>query len=106
LAILANSSEIIKFEKARILLFAVERLQNAGYSMGQAVFVRTDTPDFAEYGIPFTSLDEMVRICSNPPGNATLDRVIVSGDNQGAPFTLTLSFVSVSGLNFASGPNI
>ncbi len=64
--------------------------------MGRVVFVRTDTPDLAEYGVPFNSLDEMVHLCHAPPRNAIVDRIIVCGDIQGAAYTLTLSFVSVS----------
>ena len=66
-------------------------------SMGRVVLVRTDTPDFAEYGVSFSNLAEMVNICRVPPRNAIVDRIIVCGDVQGAACTVTLSFVSISG---------
>lgn len=67
---------------------------NSSYAIGQAVFIRTDTPDFAEETIPFKTLDEMVRICSVPQPNLTLEKVLVFSILDGEPVALTLSYVS------------
>ena len=66
------------------------------YAIGQAVFIRTDTPDYAEATIPFTSLEEMVIICSQPRPNLTLEKVVVYGMTGTEPIALTLGFISAS----------
>lgn len=66
------------------------------YAIGQAVFIRTDTPDYAEATIPFTSLEEMVLICSQPRQNLTLEKIIVYGMTGHEPIALTLGFISAS----------
>ncbi len=64
--------------------------------MGEAVFIRTDTPDYAEETMPFTSLEEMVSICSACHPNLTLERIIIHSMAQGVPCALTLGFVAAS----------
>lgn len=66
------------------------------YSIGQAVFIRTDTPDYAEETIPFQSLDELVRICATPRDNLTLDKIMVYSMVEGEPHALMLGFLSSS----------
>lgn len=81
-------------------LFYVPRLMRAMqtllYAIGQAVFIRTDTPDYSEATIPFTSLEEMVLICSQPRPNLTLEKIIVYGMTGNDPIALTLGFISAS----------
>jgi len=71
-------------------------MQNASYAIGQAVFIRTDTPDYAEETIPFKTLDELVRICSTPRDHLTLDKVMIYSMIEGEPTALMLGFMSTS----------
>jgi len=71
-------------------------METPAYAIGQAVYIRTDTPDYAEETIPFKTLEEMVRICSTPQPNMTLDKIIVYSMIQGEPCALTLGFVSAT----------
>ncbi len=71
-------------------------MQEPGYAIGQAVFIRTDTPDYAEEAIPFKSLEEMVKICSSPRPDMTLEKVLIYSMVNGEPCALTLGFVSCS----------
>ncbi len=66
------------------------------YAIGQAVYLRTDTPDYAEETIPFKTLEELVRVCSTSHPNLTLDRVIVYSMVEGEPCALTLGFVAAT----------
>lgn len=67
-----------------------------GYAIGQAVFIRTDTPDYAEETIPFKDLEEMVGICSQVHSNLTLEKVIVYSMFNEEPCALTLGFISAT----------
>lgn len=71
-------------------------MEASAYAIGQAVFIRTDIPDFAEESIPFKTLDEMVRICSEPRDNLTLEKVLIYSMVNGEPCALTLGFVSAT----------
>ena len=71
-------------------------MQSPSYAIGQAVFIRTDTPDYAEETIPFKSLDELVRICASPREHLTLDKVMMYSMVEGEPHALMLSFLSSS----------
>jgi hypothetical protein len=71
-------------------------VQSSSYAIGQAVFIRTDTPDFAEETIPFKTLDELVQICATPHENMTLDKVVMYSMVEGEPHSLMLSFLSAS----------
>jgi hypothetical protein len=66
------------------------------YAVGQAVFIRTDTVDYAEETIPFKTLEEMVRICAEPKPNLTLEKIIVYSMVGAQPSALTLGFISCS----------
>ncbi len=69
-------------------------MPSPSYAIGQAVFIRTDTPDYAEETIPFTNLEEMVRVCSEAQPNLTLEKIVVYSLHKGEPCALTLGFVS------------
>ncbi|MBA4148790.1 MAG: hypothetical protein H0X66_11810 [Verrucomicrobia bacterium] len=69
-------------------------MENSAYAIGQAVFLRTDTPDFEEETIPFKTLEEMVSICSKAQPNLTLEKIIVYAMADGEPSALTLGFIS------------
>jgi len=64
------------------------------YAIGQAIFIRTDTADYAEQPVPFSTLEEMVRICSESRPNLILEKVIVYSMAGGEPCALTLGFVA------------
>ncbi|MBI3875429.1 MAG: hypothetical protein HY300_05625 [Verrucomicrobia bacterium] len=67
------------------------------HAIGQAVFIRTDTLDYAEETVPFKTLEELVEVCSRPRPNLTLEKVIVfSLAEGGEPVALTLGFISAS----------
>lgn len=68
----------------------------SSYAIGQAVFIKTDTPDFEEMIIPFKNLEEMVEVCSNPRANLVLEKLIVYALTGQEPVAVTLGFVAAS----------
>jgi hypothetical protein len=66
------------------------------YAIGQAIFIRTDTADYSEHPVPFSSLEEMVRICSTSRPNLILEKVIVYSLAEGEPSALTLGFIAAT----------
>jgi hypothetical protein len=66
------------------------------YAVGQAIFIRTDTADYAEHAVPFRTLEEMVDICSKRQPNLTLEKVIVYSLVNGEPCALTLGFLAAT----------
>ncbi|MGV3774295.1 MAG: hypothetical protein ACO1QB_15440 [Verrucomicrobiales bacterium] len=71
-------------------------MQTSAYAIGQAVFTRTDTPDFREEVIPFKSLEKMVQICSKAHEGLILEKVIIYSMCDQEPCALTLGFISAS----------
>jgi hypothetical protein len=71
-------------------------MNTPAYSIGQAVFIRTDTPDYAEETVPFKSLAEMVEICSKSRPDMILEKVLVYSLVNGEPCALTLGFTACS----------
>ncbi|MEW6156019.1 MAG: hypothetical protein AB1813_01215 [Verrucomicrobiota bacterium] len=71
-------------------------MKESAYAIGQAVFIRTDTPDYAEETIPFKNLEEMVKICSESHPNLTLEKVIVYSLLDSEPVALTLGFIAAT----------
>ena len=71
-------------------------METPNYSIGQAVFVRTDVPDYAEETVSFKNLAEMVEICSSPRPNLILEKIVVFSMVKNEPVALTLGFVSSS----------
>ena len=70
--------------------------ETPAYAVGQAVFIRTDTPDFAEESFAFKNLDELVQICSQSHSNLVLEKVIIFAMPEGEPFALTLGFIAAT----------
>ena len=66
------------------------------YPVGQAIFIRTDIPDYAEESVPFTNLEELVQVCSQPRPNLILEKVIIYALQQDEPCAVTLGFISAS----------
>ena len=71
-------------------------MSNSPYAIGQAVFIRTDTPDYAEVTIPFQTLEELVRICSAPRAHLSLDKIMVYSMIDHEPQAVMLGFMSTS----------
>lgn len=71
-------------------------MSSAAYAVGQAVFIRTDTLDYAEETIPFRNLEEMVKVCTESRPNLTLEKVIVYAMSGQEPTALTLGFIASS----------
>lgn len=65
-------------------------------AIGQAIFIRTRVPDYAEVSLPFQTLEEMMHVCSNPHPGLTLERVVIFTLSDGQPCALTLGFISAS----------
>lgn len=65
-------------------------------AIGQAVFIRTGMPDYAEVSLPFQTLEEMMQVCTNPHPGLTLERVVIFTMADGRPNALTLGFISAS----------
>jgi hypothetical protein len=70
--------------------------QESPQAIGQAVFLKTDTPDYAEQIVAFRNLDEMVELCSRSRPNLVLDKVIIYSMVDAEPCALTLGFVSAT----------
>ena len=70
--------------------------ETPAYAVGQAVFIRTNTPDFTEESLAFKSLEEMVQICSECRPNLVLEKVIIFAMPEGEPFALTLGFIAAT----------
>jgi hypothetical protein len=71
-------------------------METSAYAIGQAVFIRTDTLDYAEETIPFRNLEELVRVCTDPHPNLTLEKVIIYSMVNEGPVALTLGFIASS----------
>ena len=71
-------------------------MKTPAYPIGQAVFIRTDTPDYAEETIPFKDLEELVLVCSQVHDNLVLEKILVYAITDGEPCAVTLGFVSAS----------
>ena len=71
-------------------------MKTPAYPIGQAVFIRTDTPDYAEATIPFKDLEELVRVCSQVHENLVLEKILIYAITDGEPCALTLGFISAS----------
>lgn len=75
---------------------SIESLNFPNHLIGQAIFIRTGVPDYDEVARPFQTLEEMVKLCSEPLAGLTLERVIIYSMLEGQPCALTLGFISAS----------
>lgn len=71
-------------------------MQLSDYAIGQAVYIRTDTPDYEEESIPFKTLGDLVKLCSEPRPDMVLDKIVVYAMPNGTPQAVTLGFVSAT----------
>jgi len=65
-------------------------------AIGQAIFLRVDTPDYAEESIPFRTLEELVTLCTRPKENLILDKVMIYAMQGTKPISVQLGFLSAS----------
>jgi hypothetical protein len=71
-------------------------MEQSSYAVGQAVFLRTNTPDCEEDSVAFQNLEELVKICSQPRPGCILEKVIIYAMPNGEPCALTLGFVAAT----------
>jgi hypothetical protein len=71
-------------------------MQPAGKAAGQVVFLRTDASDYTEEIAPFATLEELVRLCSEPRPHALVDKVQVFDQTSQRSVAVTLGFLSAS----------
>ncbi len=71
-------------------------MEEHSYAIGQGVFIRTDTPEYAEEFVPFRSLEELAAICMTPRPNLMLDRIMIYSMVGQVPCAVTLNFMSAS----------
>ncbi len=71
-------------------------MDSGAYAIGQAVFIRTDTADYAEEIISFRNLEEMVKVCSQSHPQLVLEKVIVYAMAENEPCALTLGFIAAT----------
>ena len=71
-------------------------MEQSAYTIGQAIFIRTDTPDYEEEAVPVKNLEEMVEICSKGRPHRVLEKIIIYSMVDQDPCALTLGFVSAS----------
>lgn len=71
-------------------------MASQGYAIGQVIFLRTDTADYAEETVPFQTLDELVRLCTQLRSDRILERVMVYGMVNDEPHAVTFSFLSAT----------
>ena len=65
-------------------------------AIGEAVYIRTDVPNYVEEKKPFRSLEEMIDICTSQFDNLTLEKIFIFATKNGSPVTLTLGFIASS----------
>ena len=71
-------------------------MESPAYAIGQAIFIRTDTPDYEEKTMPFQNLEELVKICSQPHPNLVLEKILIYAMPDGEPCAVTLGFVAAT----------
>lgn len=71
-------------------------MNTSNYTVGQAIYSRTDVPDYAEETEVFKTLDELIGICSTPKPGRILEKVILQGMEGETPIAVTLAFLAAS----------
>jgi hypothetical protein len=71
-------------------------MQQGFQPMGEAVYVRTDSPDYIEVVRPFKTLQDLFEICTRPPANLALDKVMVFSSMSGEHCAVTLGSISTA----------
>jgi len=71
-------------------------MSNPSSAIGEAIFTRTDTPDFAEESMPFRTLEELAALCSQHHPGLSLERIMIYSRQGGETSTLSLGLISCS----------
>jgi hypothetical protein len=71
-------------------------MQTQVQTIGQAVYVRTDSPDYIEVMRPFQTLADLVEICTQRPSNLSLEKILVFALGKGEPTAVTLGSISTA----------
>lgn len=72
------------------------KMQQGSLPIGQAVYVRTDSPDYIEVVRPFKTLEDLFEICVRPPANLALEKVMVFSSMAGKSCAVTLGSISTA----------
>lgn len=79
-------------------------MKSPEHAIGQAIFVRTDVPDFSEVTVPFQTLGELVAVCSEGRAGMLLDQVIIYATVGDDPRSVALRFMSAGKEVEGGGP--
>lgn len=66
------------------------------YSVGHAVFIRSDRPDYPEERVSFQNLEELIQLCSRTRPGCSLEQVVFQAREGETPIAVTLNFLAVS----------
>ena len=73
-------------------------------AIGQAVYVRTDSPDYIEVVRPFQTLQDLFDICTQAPSCLSLEKILVFANRNGRPCAVTLGEISTDSVARPSLP--
>jgi hypothetical protein len=71
-------------------------MQSQAQTIGQAVYVRTDSPDYIEVVRPFQTLQDLVEICTQSQSNLSLEKILVFALKNGQSCAVTLGSISTA----------
>ena len=71
-------------------------MQQSAEPLAQAIFIRTDLPEYGEEVIRARDLQELMDVCSQNHSHCTLDRVLIRSRGEPHGQELVLKFVSVT----------
>ena len=71
-------------------------MESSAYPIGQAIFIRTDTPDYEEQIIPFKNLEGLVKICSHGHPDLVLEKILIYAMPNGELCAVTLGFIAAT----------
>jgi hypothetical protein len=78
-------------------------MQTQTDAVGQAVYVRTDSPDYIEVVRPFRTLEDLFEICVQRQANLALDKILVFAWKNGQSCAVTLGEITTA---FGVSPNL
>jgi hypothetical protein len=71
-------------------------MQTQPDAVGQAVYVRTDSPDYIEVVRPFRTLQDLFEICVQRPSNLSLEKILVFAWRNGQGCAVTLAEITTA----------
>lgn len=78
-------------------------MKSPEHAVGQAIFVRTDVPEFPEVTVPFQTLGELVTVCSEARPGMLLDKVVIYATVDEDSRAVALRFMSAGKDSAARG---